>query len=212
MKKQFFLTLLLIVTCFFSGWTWELFKNYVFLGLASILLSYFFLDYLVSRQLSKIRKFLLACLTVVILGYLLLISLDRKIFIVSELEQIQIKDRYQYFFKELKFTFANNKIFVYYVNKIRPVLIKYLDNEARVFDVDTYFPARFPMIYLPFALIGLIRFLKFSNKWSISYMFIIALITGITDTASRLGPIAFYPHVVAFISAGFISIWNIKRK
>ncbi len=204
MRKEFFLVLLVITVCFFTSWFFVIFKINLFQGLASLLLSYSLLSFLVNKKISKFRVFLICSLFLILLGYLLYNFSDQSIFRNSELEEIQIKDRYQYFFKEFDFYFASNRLFVFYINKTRPPLVKYFNNEARLFDIENYFPSKFPLLFLPFALVGAFYLLTFLNKWLAASFSLIILISGLTDIGNNFGPIALFPVIVSIISLGII--------
>lgn len=210
-KERLLIIIIIVAVSLLSSWTWVIFRNNLPFWILAMILTYLLLEFFVYGQKNLLKKIVISLLIFLILGFSLINSFDSKIFKTQELEKIQIKDRYQYFFKELGYFYADNRYFVYNVNKISPFMSKYLNNQAYVFDIETYFPSKFPLFLFPLAITGIYYFLNPANKLMILVFTVVTLSSGFIDTKNVRGLIIFYPIMTFFICLGFIRIWRLLR-
>lgn len=213
--------LLILVITLLSSWTWVIFSINIFVYLALFLLSFLTFIFLAGHHLllpPKILKVIFLVALIFISAYSMLVSFDRQLFSTSKLQSVQIKDRKEFYASELG-SLYRNKYGIYYFDKVRPSVNKYINNIAALVDINGLFligfgenqlQTRFPIFFLPFMVIGLFIFLSKINKQAILIISFIFLTTGFLNTENSLGPLLIYPIVVSSIGMGFIKLFNLR--
>lgn len=212
--------LLILVVTLSSSWTWGILSANPLVGVALFLLSFLILIFVTGNYLFLSRKLyqVVFFITIVFISvYLMLISFDKQLFQISQIQATQIRERQGFYVSELGRLYGN-RYGIYYFDIIRPSVNKYIDNVASLVDINAlFFPidesnksqTRIPLFFFPFMIVGLFVLLSKLNKQFVLAMCLIFIINGFLNTTNTSGPLLIYPVVVASIGAGFVKLFNL---
>ncbi len=200
--KKIILIFLIAISNF---WIWKIFTQSPFLAIVLILLSIF----LILRL-----KVLSLILLVFLSAFLLKNSFDTNLLYVSPLEKDKLENRHEYYAQSLGRIYKN-RISIYLHKTVSPYVSRYEKNLAYNLDPNLYFFAshprerlgidefvKFPLIALPFFLIGL--GVLFSGKYNFLLIYAIAsvFVSGFLFPGYRLGPVLMFPFMTVTLYLG----------
>lgn len=200
---------LIVLISIANFWIWRIFVQSPILALALMLLSIFLI--LRLKVLSLILMILLSL-------FLLRTSFDTNLLYVSPLEKDKLENRHEYYAQNLGRIYRN-RIGIYLHKNVSPYVARFEKNLAYNLDPNLYFFAshprerlgidefdKFPLIALPFFLIGLgVLFLDKNNFLPI-YVLAAVFISGFLFPGYRLGPVLMFPFMTAIIYLGLSRI------
>lgn len=140
--------------------------------------------------------------------YLLVGQFDNNLFSVSTVESIQIKQRQQYYIKELGKIYGN-RVGIYYFDNLKPIFRKFNNNLFSTLDLRRYFSSSTYLI--PLFVIGLLSVLRNFKK-----IFVVFLIPGLLlgGFINANNPLHFYlmvPFIALCLIIGFLDITRLLK-
>lgn len=184
----------------FNFWIYWIFEYNFFLGellvIESVLLYLSFL-----RKKNQVLLILIVIILTLTGSFLLVNHFDKNIFSVSEVESIRIRERQEYFAKELGQIYKN-RVGILYFDHLRLPFSKISDNFFSALDLGLYFSpgalidqAKFPILLAPIFIIGLLFLIREIKSIQIVYLLAALLISTFTKPDSKLGPLLMFPFV-----------------
>ncbi|KKR62985.1 hypothetical protein A2210_00455 [Candidatus Woesebacteria bacterium RIFOXYA1_FULL_40_18] len=206
--RKIILVLLISITNF---WIWRIFVQSAGMAIILVLLSIFLV--LRLKWLSLIFFILLSI-------FLLKTSFDTNLLYVSPLENDKLENRHEYYAQSLGRLYRN-RIGIYLHKNISPYVSRFEKNLAYNLDPNLYFFAshprerlgidefnKFPLIALPFFLIGLGVLLSGRHYFLIGYFVLSIIVSGFIFPGYRLGPILIFPFMISILYLGLLKVIN----
>lgn len=201
---------LIILVSVANFWIYKIFQDNLILALLIFIesLLLFRAVFLKDHSLSKIVFVLLSIIAV----YLLTNNFDKNIFKNSDLENIKIFERREYYSKELGKIYRN-RFGLYYFNNLRLYFNKLNENLFSNLDFNSYFSTsneKYPIILGPFFIIGFFYLLVNLQKNLAVYTLATLALSAVTKAGS--GPILLFPIINVCIALGAIKLLYFFKK
>lgn len=214
MKRQAFEKLIFVVAISLANyWIWRVFSHSYLLALGLVLLSIF---------LAFRLKFLTIIIFIIMSIFLIKNNFDTNLKYISPLENDRLVHRYEYY-AEVLGKLYRNRVGLYFHYKLSPYVFKYQTNLSYNLDPNLYFFAnhprergggiefaKFPGIFLPVFIIGMIFLLSEGFSFLVFYFIVAELVSAFIFSGYDLGPILIFPFVVTVIFLGLSKVFRRK--
>lgn len=225
MKNKIFYNspyILLIVIPLLNSWFWRMWKLDVFTTFLCLVLSYLLAISLISKISKKLM--ILTILATFLLSINSLVKgINKELFKKTQLDISTYEVRHEYYAKELGRLYKN-RIGINYLKKYVPNEYRIEKKLFSILDLNLYFFAshprerggveefeKFPFVYIPFFVLGIITYLKKPKKVFLYYFLAATLTSVFIHTAYYLGPVLFFPIINSFIMLGIISVLKMYK-
>lgn len=205
---------------FLNFWIYWIFEYNFFVG--ELLVIETFLLYLTNRTTKVNLRLSISIIVIFVLlgGILLKNHFDKNIFSVSTMESIRIHARGEYFAQELGRIYKN-RVGIFYFGNLRLYFSKISDNFFSSLDLGLYFSpgsqveqAKFPLLFGPVFIIGLLFWIKEIKTIQVVYLLSAILITTLSKPDSRIGPFLMFPFISLCLLIGsnkIIKLIKVKK-
>jgi len=222
MRRNFLITFFVSILNF---WFWKIAKLDLILAALVLTLSILLSISLVNKFS---RKYVLGIffLTVLVSVISLTKGSDRGLLKNTQLDISTFEKRHEYYAKELGMLYKN-RVGIFFLKSYKPFAVRFETNLFSSLDPNLYFFAghprergdgsdfeKYPYIYLPIFVIGLIEIIKKPRMLMIVYSITSVLISSFLYRGYNLGPILFFPLINTLLFLGIMGIvkYNIIRK
>lgn len=191
-------------------WIYQLIQINLFLSLILIIES--ILLFLSIFLRLKILTALTFILLLILCTHLIISHFDKNIFSISDIDLQKIGKRHEYYAKELGKIYKN-RIGIFYFNNLGLSISKIINNLFSNLDFYFYFPSKYPILWSPLFIVGLLYLLVNVDKIPTIFFLIALLISSLVSFEDKYGAILLFPFINLCISIGLVKLLSIlKRK
>lgn len=208
MKQKYLSSLLIFVLIFSNFWIFWIFEfNFIIGEIITVLTLLLFVNTFSKSTIINLVIFLLLAFAGL---FLLMNYLNHNLLTTSEIGKIRIEQRRNYYSQELGKLYGN-KVGIFYFDKLKPDISKIQTEFFSSLDWNIYFSPKqllsyekFPLIFSPFFIAGLLYFIYKSNKVITTYFIISLLITTFITLDSMIRYSLLFPFIMVCVGRGII--------
>lgn len=210
--------LILLGIVFLNFWIWKIIVENINIAIIITILTFLLFQILTGKNFKVLSLTFIIVLFSILSFQILKTGFDKKIQTLKAEDNIKLNERHLYYSQELGNLFLNRKVLNFYRNYSLS-LYKYEQNLFSNLDLNLYFFAshpreradvaefeKFPMLFLPFFIIGTILLIYWGSNWAFIYLILASSMSAFITSVYPLGPILFFPFVSVSIAIGIIYV------